>query len=160
MKTALVIGLIFSVIDILVFAIICFWVNYSKISFEEKKDFYKRLFWSGPKQTIKLIIFVVILNLFVEYFIFAMVFYLGPKSWRKYELESTKVYYSGERFNELPIGTLVFEEDETSEEKQYIIVVYEEKIVLTDKAPFKGIFDLLKTNVKTGNVEYHITSVY
>ena len=36
----------------------------------------------------------------------------------------------------------------------------EEKIKLTDKAPFKKLFDFLNIEVKTGKVEYHITSVY
>ena len=34
------------------------------------------------------------------------------------------------------------------------------KIKLTDKAPFKKLFDFLNIEVKTGKVEYHITSVY
>lgn len=54
--------------------------------------------------------------------------------------------------------TFVFEEEK--EEKQYIVVEYEEKIKLTDKAPFKRLFDFLNIEVKTGKVEYHITSVY
>ena len=37
---------------------------------------------------------------------------------------------------------------------------YEEKIKLTDKAPLKKLFDFLNIEVKTGKVEYHITSVY
>ena len=157
--TALVIGVIFSVIDILVFTIICFGVNYSKISFEEKKDFYKRLFWSGPKQTIKLIIFVTIFNLVVEYFIFTMVFYWGPKSWRKSELECTQIYYAGEIFEINSNLIISFEDDIKSEEKEYIIAKYEEKVEVTDKLPFNELFKLLKIEMKTGKVEYHIVSI-
>ena len=50
--------------------------------------------------------------------------------------------------------------EEEKEEKQYIVVEYEEKIKLTDKAPLKKLFDFLNIEVKTGKVEYHITSVY
>ena len=162
MKTALVIGVIFSVIDILIFAIICLWVNHSKKSLEEKKEFYRKIFGTELKQTIiiKLIIFVVSLNWVVEYFIFTMVFYWGPNSWRTYELESSKIYYSGEIFEMSPRTTIIFDSGITSEEKQYIIVEYEEKVKVTDEAPFSIIFKALQIEYKTGRVEYHVTSVY
>ena len=48
----------------------------------------------------------------------------------------------------------------TDEEKLTLIQKYEEKIKLTDKAPLKKLFDFLNIEVKTGKVEYHITSVY
>ena len=90
-----------------------------------------------------------------------MVFYWGPNSWRTYELESSKIYYSGEIFEMSPRTTIIFDSGIiTSEEKQYIIVEYEEKVKVTDEAPFSIIFKALQIEYKTGRVEYHVTSVY
>ena len=150
MVAAVVIGLIVSVIDVLILLTIYFWVNYSRIS--------NKLFGSGVKEKIRNIVIIVFINLLIEYFIYSLVFFQGPNSWRKYEYESTKIYYSNERIEISPMTTFVFEEEK--EEKQYIVVEYEEKIKLTDKAPFKKLFDFLNIEVKTGKVEYHITSVY
>lgn len=122
MVAAVVIGLIVSVIDVLVLLIIYFLVNNSKISNEEKRRFNKKIFGSEVKEKIRNIVIIVFINLLIEYFIYSLVFFQGPNSWRKYE--------------------------------------YEEKIKLTDKAPFKKLFDFLNIEVKTGKVEYHITSVY
>ena len=47
MVAAVVIGLIVSVIDVLILLTIYFWVNYSRISNEEKRRFNKKLFGSG-----------------------------------------------------------------------------------------------------------------
>lgn len=158
MVAAVVIGLIVSVIDVLILLTIYFWVNYSRISNEEKRRFNKKLFGSGVKEKIRNIVIIVFINLLIEYFIYSLVFFQGPNSWRKYEYESTKIYYSNERIEISPMTTFVFEEEK--EEKQYIVVEYEEKIKLTDKAPFKKLFNFLNIEVKTGKVEYHITSVY
>lgn len=158
MVTAVVIGLIVSVIDVLVLLIIYFLVNNSKISNEEKRRFKKKIFGSEVKEKIRNIVIIVFINLLIEYFIYSLVFFKGPNSWRKYEYESTKIYYSSEKIEISPMTTFVFEEEK--EEKQYIVVEYEEKIKLTDKAPLKKLFDFLNIEVKTGKVEYHITSVY
>lgn len=158
MVAAVVIGLIVSVIDVLVLLIIYFLVNNSKISNEEKRRFNKKIFGSEVKEKIRNIVIIVFINLLIEYFIYSLVFFQGPNSWRKYEYESTKIYYSNERIEISPMTTFVFEEEK--EEKQYIVVEYEEKIKLTDKAPLKKLFDFLNIEVKTGKVEYHITSVY
>ena len=160
MLTALVIGLIVSVIDVLILLVICFCVSHSRMSWDEKKNFTNKIFGVEVKDRIKNIIFIVCINLLIEYWVYNIVFFDGPDSWRKYELESTKVYYTGEEFEMSPMITFVFEEDEGSEEKEYIIVEYEEKIKLTDKAPFNKIFNFLKIEVKTGNVENHVTSGY
>ena len=50
MVAAVVIGLIVSVIDVLILLTIYFWVNYSRISNEEKRRFNKKLFGSGVKE--------------------------------------------------------------------------------------------------------------
>ena len=52
MVTAVVIGLIVSVIDVLVLLIIYFLVNNSKISNEEKRRFKKKIFGSEVKEKI------------------------------------------------------------------------------------------------------------
>lgn len=160
MVAAVVIGVTFSVIDVLVLLMVYFFVNHSKISSEEKKRFNKKIFGREVKDRIKTVAIIVCINLLIEYFIYSLVFFDGPDSWRKYELESTAVYYSSEIFEISPMTTVVFEEGEESEEKQYVIVKYEKKIKLTDKAPFKKIFDFLKIDVRTGRVEYHVTSAY
>ena len=110
------------------------------------------------QEKIRNIVIIVFINLLIEYFIYSLVFFQGPNSWRKYEYEGTKIYYSSEKIEISPMTTFVFEEEK--EEKQYIVVEYEEKIKLTDKAPLKKLFDFLNIEVKTGKVEYHITSVY
>lgn len=158
MVAAVVIGLIVSVIDVLVLLIIYFLVNNSKISNEEKRRFNKKIFGSEVKEKIRNIVIIVFINLLIEYFIYSLVFFQGTNSWRKYEYEGTKIYYSSEKIEISPMTTFVFEEEK--EEKQYIVVEYEEKIKLTDKAPLKKLFDFLNIEVKTGKVEYHITSVY
>ena len=143
MVAAVVIGLIVSVIDVLVLLIIYFLVNNSKISNEEKRRFNKKIFGSEVKEKIRNIVIIVFINLLIEYFIYSLVFFQGPNSWRKYEYEGTKIYYSSEKIEISPMTTFVFE-----------------KIKLTDKAPLKKLFDFLNIEVKTGKVEYHITSVY
>lgn len=159
-KTALVIGIIATVIDVFILSIICFVVNHSKISVEQKKSFNDKLFGNGPKYRIKFIIFIVLANLLVEFFVADMVLSEGPDAWKEYKLESTKIYYSGEIFEMSPIIKLVFDDDIRSEEKEYIIVKYEEIVKATDKAPFGILFKALHIERKTGRVEYHITSVY
>ena len=139
MVAAVVIGLIVSVIDVLVLLIIYFLVNNSKISNEEKRRFNKKIFGSEVKEKIRNIVIIVFINLLIEYFIYSLVFFQGPNSWRKYE--GTKIYYSSEKIEISPMTTFVFEEEK--EEKQYIVVEYEEKIKLTDKAPLKKLFDFL-----------------
>lgn len=146
MVAAVVIGLIVSVIDVLVLLIIYFLVNNSKISNEEKRRFNKKIFGSEVKEKIRNIVIIVFINLLIEYFIYSLVFFQGPNSWRKYEYESTKIYYSSEKIEISPMTTFVFEEEK--EEKQYIVVEYEEKIKLTDKAPLKKLFDFLNIEVK------------
>lgn len=160
MKTALVIGIIVTVVDILILSVICFAVNHSKISVEQKESFNNKIFGDGPKYRIKFIMFIVLANLLVEFFISDMVLFEGPDAWREYELESTKIYYSGEIFEMSPIIKLVFDDDIKSEKKEYIIVKYEEIVKATDKAPFGILFKALHIERKTGRVEYHITSVY
>lgn len=159
MMTAFVIGIIFLVIDVLILLIVCSGVKCSKMNLEEKEKFYSKIFGDGVKYRIKIILSFVLLNLLVESLIFDLVFYFGPASWRKNELESTKVYYSGETFQMSNTTILVFDDD-FSEEKQYIIVEYEEKVKVTDKAPFSAVFKALKIEARTGRVEYHITSIY
>lgn len=160
MLTALVIGITVSAIDVLVLLVICFCIYHSKMSWDDKKNYTNKILGVEVKNRIKNIIFIVCVNLLLEYLAYDIVFFGGPDSWRKYELESTKIYYTGEEFEMSPLTTFVFEEDEESEEKEYIIVEYEEKIKLTDKAPFNKIFNLLKMEAKTGKVEYHVTSLY
>ena len=155
--TALVIGVIFSAIDVLVMAIICFCINISALSLEVKQSFNRRIFGSGPKYRMNLIIVFVIANLLVELLAFNFVFYWGPSSWRESELEDKNVYYSGMCFNITPTMTIVIEDDD---EKQYIIVEKEEKIKVTEKAPLSSLWKALKIEVRTGKVEYQISSVY
>ena len=63
-------------------------------------------------------------------------------------------------FEVTPLMTIVIEENDKEEEKQYIIVEREEKIKATDKAPFSTLWKALKIEVSTGRVEYRISSVY
>ena len=57
------------------------------------------------------------------------------------------------RFNKKIFGSEVKEKI-----RNIVIIVFIN--LLTDKAPFKKLFDFLNIEVKTGKVEYHITSVY
>ena len=117
MVAAVVIGLIVSVIDVLVLLVIYFFITNSKISNEEKRRFNKKIFGSGVKEKIRNIVIILFINLLIEYFIYSLVFFQGPNSWRKYEYESTKIYYSNERIEISPMTTFVFEEEK--EEKHY-----------------------------------------
>ncbi len=107
MVAAVVIGLIVSVIDVLVLLIIYFLVNNSKISNEEKRRFNKKIFGSEVKEKIRNIVIIVFINLLIEYFIYSLVFFQGPNSWRKYEYEGTKIYYSSEKIEISPMTTFV-----------------------------------------------------
>lgn len=74
MVAAVVIGLIVSVIDVLILLTIYFWVNYSRISNEEKRRFNKKLFGSGVKEKIRNIVIIVLIFRY-DYFLFSQHFY-------------------------------------------------------------------------------------
>ena len=160
MMTAVIIGVAFSAIDVLVMALICFGVNHSALSTEVKEDFNNKIFGSGPRYRINLIITFVLANFLIEFLAFNAVFYYGPSSWRETKFEDKNLYYSGMNFEVTPLMTIVIEENDKGEEKQYIIVEREEKIKATDKAPFSTLWKALKIEVSTGRVEYRISSVY
>ena len=75
MLTALVIGLIVSVIDVLILLVICFCVSHSRMSWDEKKNFTNKIFGVEVKDRIKNIIFIVCINLLIEYWVYNIVFF-------------------------------------------------------------------------------------
>lgn len=154
MFTALAIGVIVSLTEVLLIKMLGIILNLSDISLKRKEEFNrlveKNYFMLGFALIITNIIFEVI---FVEF-----VLYSGPESWVKYELECTKIYYVGE-LAEIDDKTIVVFENDKEEEKQYIISVFQEKIRVTEKAPLNEFFELCNIEGDSGRVEYHVTAV-
>lgn len=154
MFTALVIGVIVSMTEILMIKMFGLILNIIDVRSKVKEKFNNLV----EKNYFMLGFALIITNIILETIFVEFVLYSGPESWVKYEWECTKIYYVGD-LAEIDDKTIVIFENDEEEEKQYVISVFQEKIRVTEKAPLNEFFELCNIEGDSGRVEYHITAV-